>query len=305
MEFSSKRIKRQTSYVRTINSIEKDLILKSASISHDSNSLFTINAEPSNFSERERFKMNVWSKKKRGRSSLVDDLGPQIFADFVRDAPAGSLLPHEGALCSKYSVSRATIRTVMRNLQEAGYLIIRQGVGTIVLPRSLALDVGMDALLSFETIARLHNIEITTSKTLILQRLIPEGIASVLELPLDTEGSWVQRAKLIDGNSVAWMVDFIPSHVMSMKVIKEKFEGSVLDVLMNHGTHEVGYADCDVLPVALPLEIAEFLDVTHGSMALSMEEITRSTNGTALAWGRSWMLPSKLSFALRRRRRFI
>lgn len=299
--------KHQTTDVRRLSKRGRRRDVAAADLSHASGSFAQTNAPPIHDpgARGEAAATVPAVKKKRGRTSLVDDLGPRIFADLIRDAAAGSLLPHEGGLADRYAVSRATVRTVMRNLQEAGYVSIRQGVGTTVLPRSRALDAGMDALLSFETLAKLHNTEIATGDLTIRPTPVPDAIAAVLGIAPGSDATWVQRAKLIDGGPVAWMVDLVPVEILPTATVEARFKGSVLDVLMSDGPHQVGYADCDVLPIALPSDIAAHLLAPPGTVALSMEEVTYTPEGKALAWGRSWMLPSKLRFALRRRRRFV
>src|SRR5215831_18810156 len=49
--------------------------------------------------------------------------------------PVGSQLPTEDALCSRFSVSRYTVREALRRLREDGLVASRQGSGTLVVPR--------------------------------------------------------------------------------------------------------------------------------------------------------------------------
>ncbi|MET9852732.1 GntR family transcriptional regulator [Streptomyces sp. NPDC006450] len=52
------------------------------------------------------------------------------------DLPAGARLPSETELAEAYGVARGTVRRAVRELETAGYVQARQGVGRFVSPRS-------------------------------------------------------------------------------------------------------------------------------------------------------------------------
>ncbi|MFE6484102.1 GntR family transcriptional regulator [Streptomyces sp. NPDC057757] len=63
----------------------------------------------------------------------------QIMADLMEqirkgDLPAGTRLPSEAALVDKYGVSRGTVRRALRELETAGHVEARHGVGRFVSP---------------------------------------------------------------------------------------------------------------------------------------------------------------------------
>ncbi|MEU9415363.1 GntR family transcriptional regulator [Streptomyces sp. NPDC048272] len=65
----------------------------------------------------------------------------QIMADLRMrihegDLPAGARLPSEAELAESYGVSRGTVRRAVRELEAAGYVQARQGVGRFVSPTS-------------------------------------------------------------------------------------------------------------------------------------------------------------------------
>ncbi|MFH8891236.1 GntR family transcriptional regulator [Streptomyces sp. NPDC017949] len=52
------------------------------------------------------------------------------------DLPAGAQLPSEAELAEAYGVARGTVRRAVRELEAAGYVEARQGVGRFVSPTS-------------------------------------------------------------------------------------------------------------------------------------------------------------------------
>lgn len=65
----------------------------------------------------------------------------QIVADLrkrIREGvlPVGTRLPSEAELAATYNVARGTVRRAVRELEAAGYVEAKQGVGRFVSPRS-------------------------------------------------------------------------------------------------------------------------------------------------------------------------
>src|SRR5262245_12468350 len=52
--------------------------------------------------------------------------------------PVGAQLATEDELCTRFSVSRYTIREALRRLREDNLVLSRQGAGTVVVPRHTA-----------------------------------------------------------------------------------------------------------------------------------------------------------------------
>lgn len=71
------------------------------------------------------------------RSRLSDALVTTIAAEILTgDVEPGELLPPEPQLCERFMVSRTVVREAMARLRRIGLVRVRQGQGTIVLPRA-------------------------------------------------------------------------------------------------------------------------------------------------------------------------
>jgi DNA-binding FadR family transcriptional regulator len=71
------------------------------------------------------------------RSPLSDTLVAELAADILAGHLAtGAIVPPEPQLCIRFGVSRTVVREAMARLQRMGLVRIRQGLGTIVLPRA-------------------------------------------------------------------------------------------------------------------------------------------------------------------------
>lgn len=238
------------------------------------------------------------------RRGLADEVRERIAADFILNGsvPPGALLPSEKELSARYGVSRVTLRAGLRSLHEAGLIAIRHGVGSVVLPRSRALTHGLDALASLEDYAKQAGQEIGTAEVEWEERPATSELASRLDLEPGHVTLSVSRVKTLGGARVAFVVDHLPEGVVAFDVVRAEFAGSVLDVLMGHPEIGVAYEDTTVQPVGLPRGVARRLGVRAGAVAMHMEGVTYTADGTAAELAEAWLLPEHFTFSVRRRR---
>lgn len=244
--------------------------------------------------------------RRRPRRPLGDEIRDAITADFITSGAtqAGERLPTEADLCERYGVSRVTVRAALRSLQETGLIVVRQGLGSTVLPQSETITSGLDRLCSFETFARAAGGEIASAELDIAEVDVDGEAARRLAVEPGTRALLVQRVKLHDGQPVGWIVDYVPADVLAPTTIVREFDGSVLDVLLAHAELDVEYSDCDVVPVNLDRRMAARLGVRAGTAALYLDEQTCTRQGRVVNWSQAWLLPEHLRFCLRRRRQY-
>lgn len=243
---------------------------------------------------------------RRPRLRRSDEIRDAIVHELLLsgEAPPGRRLPTEAELCRRYDASRVTVRAALRSLQEAGFIAIRQGQGSTVLPRPHGISSGLDRLSSFETFAADQGAVVTSSELEITERELDAEEAARLERQPGTQTLVLRRVKVYDGQPVGWIVDYVPVGVLPFAVIRDEFAGSVLDVLLAHTELEVEYSDCDVTATGLPRRVAALLGKKAGLPALFLDELTRTRTGEIVNWSQAWLLPEHFSFSLRRRKQF-
>lgn len=238
------------------------------------------------------------------RRGLVDEVRDLIGEDFIFNgaAGAGELLPSEKELAQRYGVSRVTLRASMRSLQEAGLVSSRHGVGWVVVAEPHRLMQGLDRLSSLETFAYEAHTTLSTEQLTWEEVLADEPLARTLEVPLDHPILAVRRLKVLNGEAVAWLVDFVPDGMLPFATLRQEFAGSVLDVLLAHPEVGLEYAETEIRPVNLAAAEASILGVKTGTAALFTDSIPRTAQGSAVEWAQGWLLPTHLRFRVRRRR---
>lgn len=242
----------------------------------------------------------------RSRRPLSDEIRDAITAELILSGavPAGRHLPTEAELCKRYRVSRVTVRAALRSLQEAGYISIRHGRGSSVLPRPSAIRSGIDQLCSLETFAAEQGSKVETADLEIEEVSLDPRAADILAVPAGSRALVIGRVKLHDGVRVGWLVDYVIEGVLPFAAIIDEFDGSVLDVLLHHEEAQVEYSDCDIVPLTLDAELARRLAVRRGSAALFLNQLTRTRSGRIVNWSQAWLLPEHFRFFVRRRLQF-
>ena len=237
------------------------------------------------------------------RRRLVDEVRDLIVGDFIRSGAIepGQKLPSEKELAARYGVSRVTVRTCIRGLEEAGFVTSQHGIGSIVRPGVGGLMQGLDRLCSLDTFARESGQVIGTEEVEFESMAAGRELAASLEVATGTELLAIRRVKLIGGERSAWLVDYVPEGVIDFATIEREFRGSVLDVLLSHRELQLEYADSEVTAVRLSTALARKLNVPRGTAAIHTDGLGRAMDGRIVERAFAWLLPDKFRLAIRRR----
>lgn len=240
------------------------------------------------------------------RPKLSDVIRDAIVQDLLLsgEVSPGDRLPTEAELCRRYAASRVTVRAALRSLQEAGYIAVRQGLGSTVLPRPQVIASGLDRLGSLETFAADQGADVSSAELEVSMRELTDEEAAPFHMEGGSTGLVISRVKVYDSDRVAWIVDYLPSGVLPFEIVQREFRGSVLDVLLAHPELGVEYSDCDLEAVGLPDDIATHLQVAPGTPAMYLEELTRNQAAEVVNVSRAWLLTDYFHLHLRRRRHF-
>ena len=240
---------------------------------------------------------------RRRRPSLTNTVRDQILRELILggEVEPGERMPTEAELCARYDVSRITVRAALRSLSDAGYIDVRQGLGSTVLPRPQTLASGLDQLTSIDSLATDQG-SLSTAGVEIEEIALDEELATQMAVAPGSTALVIRRVKLHRGTPVAWVVDYVPEGFLDFAVLRKEFAGSVLDVLLDHAELQVEYSDAIVTALPADRQLADRLDVKPGTSVISLEEVTLTRSGEAINVSHCWMLPEHFSFTLRRRR---
>jgi GntR family transcriptional regulator len=219
---------------------------------------------------------------------------------------AGERLPPEQELSSHLGISRGTLRTALRRLEESGEIVRRQGSGTYVGRASAtALDEGLEKLVSYSELARRRGVRLDVGQlTIEERRLGPEG-GEIFGLPADTRALTVTRVLLLDGQPGSWMRDVVNPEVElpPLARVRESLGRGemVLDVLLESGV-PVAYTRAHILArvVTRRDRVGRALGATETTAALEIEHVTCTAEGSPVEHSVDIFLPRSLDLHVMR-----
>ncbi len=225
----------------------------------------------------------------------------QALAEIIAHTDPGDHLPSEPKLSRRLGVSRATLREAMRQFEERGLIIRRQGVGTVVTHAPRIIEGGLEVLESLETMAArmgvlvkmgLHEIEVRPALDMETDLFgLPPG-DSVLE---------IRRVMLTDGRPVAFLVDVLPEDLLPRSLLDECFAGSALDLLCERDGLVLSHARTEITAVPASQPIARQLNIGHGEVLLNLKGRIIDGAGRVVNLSESYFLPWAFCFHVVRR----
>jgi GntR family transcriptional regulator len=213
--------------------------------------------------------------------------------------PPGSRLPNEDALCTRFAVSRITLREAVRGLIEDGYVTRRQGAGTFV-NEGPVLRNTLDTNFSYTDY--LESIGVRATKQLLDARpgKAAGDVAADLSLPPGADIVVVRRVRSADGKPAVYSVDSLPADLADAKGDLGAFTGSLYRLLSQRG-HDIDHARAVLSPVVADAELAEILDVAPGTPLQHLKQVDHDIAGRPVMHSLEWHVPSVIELRVYRR----
>jgi GntR family transcriptional regulator len=227
---------------------------------------------------------------------LHDNLGRIIAA-----TPPGGRLPSEPTLAKQLGVSRATLREAMRTFETQGLIRRRQGSGTYVSHPSGVIDSGLEVLESIETMADRTSLEVKMGELKVERRSAREDEVKGLGLTVNHEVITLSRVILAEERPVAYLIDTLPSDILTTEELEESFTGSVLDLLLKRGSPALHYSRSEINAVTAPSDIARMMNIQRGDVLLRFNAQLYSAEGRVVDYSFSYFLPGYFRFHVVRR----
>jgi GntR family transcriptional regulator len=218
----------------------------------------------------------------------------------------GERLPPEQELSARLGISRGTLRTALRRLEQSGEIVRRQGSGTYVgSVSSGTFDEGLERLVSYAELARQKGVDIEASQTTIEELPVGPHIGELLALGPDQLATTVTRVLLLDGEPWASMRDVVHPDVElpAPARLRQALERGlmVLDVLKEQGV-PVAYARTHITArtVSGADPVGKALGVGEKSSALELEHVTCTNEGVPVEHSTDIFLPGRLDLHVMR-----
>jgi len=236
------------------------------------------------------------------RTSLVTRVSNELRGDLASGIyPVGGRLPSESALCSRFGVSRPTLRTALRELEALGLVRTQHGVGTFVNePRTVR--VGLERLDSMtESIRAMGRSPEMVYASRQRRQVLPDE-AERMAVPADSEVLELRRTILADGEVVAYSYDLLPIEVFGPDVdavALDAIEGSIfayfreqLGVVADHSLAEVHAVASE--------HIGWGAEAAAHSLFVLLNQLHYDASGRLLMYSRTYFIEGRYAFTIHR-----
>lgn len=214
----------------------------------------------------------------------------------------GEQLPSEKELAVQLGISRPTLREALHNLEQAGVLLRKHGVGTFVAPGyGRRLESGLERLESVLQLTARQGFQVHCRDLEVEVLPADEDLAARLQVPPGTPLTNIRRAIVVEGKPIAYMVDQAPQTILSPAEIDRHFNGSVLDLLRAKPEVQIAHAVAEIKAVNADESMAARLAVAPRQALLLLEERLFNDEGLPVEFSRNYFLSDWFRFHVVRR----
>lgn len=186
-------------------------------------------------------------------------------------------LPTEEALMNRFEVSRNTIRKVISQLVNRGYIFQVQGSGMFLRETSVTDYINLGSLRGLTKNLVSQNIE---TKVLELEVIdADEDIAKRMQCEAETRIYFLKRLRIVDGKPFSIEVSYFKKDIIPY-LNEEIALSSVYSYFIEDLRLNIGFADKVISCEKINKENAKLLELNEGDPALLIENTVYLVNGT-------------------------
>lgn len=233
-------------------------------------------------------------------------LARQVAQEILRGIESGRLvrangaLPSEAELGQKFAVSRATIRDALAQLEQRGIITRRHGAGTFVTPLP-HFDAGLEELVSLETLAQRIGLATRMSAPHIEERVATPLEAERLNAPPNTRVLSIARVILTATRPIAYLIDIVPTTVLTRQDLDKNFRGSVLDLFLQRREPPLSHSRTEIHIAVADTALARQLHLKRGTPLHQLVAQLFARDGRIVDYSISYFVPGYFSFHVIRR----
>lgn len=228
------------------------------------------------------------SKKKPLYMKVVDELRKEISKGVYE---VGDLLPTEDELIKRFVMSRTTIRSAIGVLENEGFVVRKQGKGTIIKDKRIPQN--YNYLSSFTETLAARGLTVETENISIGLLLPPESVKTALGIQEDTEVYLAQRTKVLDGKPICFMRNYlVAKHVPHLEkyvdelktaglyqLLEEKYRLSIDKAVDTITIYCCGPLESEILQLGKNIALFRNMRVTYLSSGEAFEYVISIIRG--------------------------
>jgi GntR family transcriptional regulator/GntR family frlABCD operon transcriptional regulator len=180
----------------------------------------------------------------------------------------GDLLPSENALSMQYGITRNTVRQALLELEREGYIIKKQGKGSVVHQKRLTL--GLLTFKGFSEVLADATYRVNTETLAPMVKSVwPDNFFYALEKnEIESGCIGLSRLRYVEDNPVIYELTYIPDMMMPSLTGKKIIHTSLFQILAREYEIEITYVMQDLRAEKADQKIAHFLKMKTGQPIL-------------------------------------
>ncbi|MBX9741285.1 MAG: GntR family transcriptional regulator [Beijerinckiaceae bacterium] len=208
----------------------------------------------------------------------------------------GDKLPSEPELGALHGVSRVTVRRVLGQLEDEGFISRQPGVGTFVKERAVSRPIVAELS---EALANLNEMGRATSVKLLSFAYVqpPAHVAAALNITRETRTQRSVRIRLSNKDPFSYLLTHVPERISSTYSEQELATQSFLSLLERSGVRIARATQTVTATLATP-EISEALKVDIGAPLLSITRVNFDEAGVGVQHLQAYYRPDRYRFEM-------
>lgn len=186
-------------------------------------------------------------------------------------------LPKEEALMNRFEVSRNTIRKVISQLVNRGYIFQVQGSGMFLRETSVTDYINLGSLRGLTKNLVSQNIETKVLEIEVIEA--NEEIVERMQCEIGTRLYFLKRVRIVDGKPFSIEVSYFKKDIIPY-LNEEIALSSVYSYFIEDLRLNIGFADKVISCEKINKENAKLLELNEGDPALLIENTVYLVNGT-------------------------
>jgi GntR family transcriptional regulator len=215
----------------------------------------------------------------------------------LQNIKPGDKLPTESELCEAYSVSRSTVRSTFRILEDEGLIYRVRGRGTFISnPR---LRIKSQEVYCFTHQMEAMNIKPSSNVLEFEKKEMPKDLAQLFGVDETEQIFRFVRVRLADGVPLLLETTYMPVHI---------YPELKADMLREHSFYDILASEVNVIPyhaeetyenVMFEQSIIDILECAPHASGFYVERITRKEDGSVYEFTQSFMRGDRSKFVVK------
>ncbi|GAB2566802.1 GntR family transcriptional regulator [Gracilibacillus alcaliphilus] len=159
----------------------------------------------------------------------------------------GDRLPPEINLAKQFNVSRETIRSAIRLLEQAGKVVVRHGVGTFVVTPLPSLPNSLENLMSVTSMILHAGLEDGERREKLRSEVPTDEWKELLQLQQEEKVIIHERIRTANNEPIVFSKNVLSHHLVGNDILKKETIGSLFQYLKNECNIEINKASSEIV----------------------------------------------------------